>query len=91
MRLLGQDRPGIVRQISQALALLDVNVEELSTGCESAAMSGERLFRADALLRLPNGVSPVQLSKAVDSIAADLMIDVDLVEEPRGRDSGAGS
>src|SRR5512137_3021592 len=38
--IVGQDRPGIVRQISRALAQHSVNVEELHTECASAAMSG---------------------------------------------------
>ena len=40
LEIVGQDRPGIVRQISNALASFGVNVEELETECGSAAMSG---------------------------------------------------
>src|SRR2546425_4735980 len=46
LEIVGQDRPGIVHQISHALAAQAVNVEELNTECSSAAMSGETLFRA---------------------------------------------
>src|SRR5262245_29726687 len=53
LEIVGQDRPGIVRQISQALAAHGVNVEELHTECGSAAMSGETLFKARAHLRIP--------------------------------------
>src|SRR5262245_4514814 len=42
--LVGNDRPGIVRDISRALARQGVNIEELETGVESAAMSGDMLF-----------------------------------------------
>src|ERR1041385_8282489 len=44
VEIVGQDRPGIVREISHALAEYGVNVEELRTECASAAMSGETLF-----------------------------------------------
>jgi len=50
LEIVGQDRPGIVRQISHALASFGVNVEELHTECLSAAMSGETLFKARATL-----------------------------------------
>ena len=51
VELIGQDRPGIVREVSHALAAQGVNVEELQTECSSAPMSGESLFRARARRR----------------------------------------
>ncbi len=80
LELLGQDRPGIVREIAHTLARGGVNVEELETTVESAPMSGERLFRARARLRLPAGLSPGELRRALDAVASDLMVDVTLVE-----------
>src|SRR5262245_26720403 len=50
--LVGQDRPGIVREISRVLVAQGVNVEELHTECVAAAESGQSLFRATARLRL---------------------------------------
>src|SRR4051812_2022372 len=38
LEIIGQDRPGIVREISHTLAEFGVNVEELHTECGSAAM-----------------------------------------------------
>jgi glycine cleavage system regulatory protein len=76
--LVGTDRPGIVREVSQALAAKGVNVEELETECTSAPMTGETLFRARALLRLAPGAAEEELQAAVESIAEDLMVDVTL-------------
>ena len=78
LEVVGQDRPGIVREISQALARRGVNVDELETRCESAPMSGEALFKATALLRLPEGVSEQALSDELEKIAGDLMVDLTL-------------
>jgi len=78
LELVGTDRPGIVREISQALAAKGVNVEELETECTSAPMTGETLFRARALLRLPRGAAEEDLQASVESIAEDLMVDVTL-------------
>jgi glycine cleavage system regulatory protein len=78
--LVGNDRPGIVREISQALARRGVNVDELVTGCESAAMSGVVLFRASARLRVPGSVTVEELSEELERIAADLMVDLKLDE-----------
>src|SRR5687768_8460256 len=57
LSLVGQDRPGIVRQIAEALARNGVNVEELSTETSSAPMTGETLFHTQAEIHLPESSS----------------------------------
>jgi len=78
--LVGQDRPGIVRDISAGLAAIGVNVAELSTECTSAPMSGEVLFNASALLHLPVERTLEELRDAMEKIASDLMVDIDLAQ-----------
>lgn len=76
LSIVGQDRPGIVHQITQALAQNGVNVEELKTECVSAAMSGENLFQAQIRVRIPKDSSLPKLRKEIEAIAADLMIEI---------------
>lgn len=83
LSLVGQDRPGIVRQISQALARHGVNVEELSTSCSSAPMTGESLFHTTAEIGLPETCSIAQLRAEFETIASDLMVDIKLREITR--------
>jgi glycine cleavage system regulatory protein len=83
LEIVGQDRPGIVRQISQVLAAYGVNVEELHTECASAAMSGETLFTARAKLSIPEGSNTAELRKKLERIAADLIVDLSLVDIPQ--------
>lgn len=78
LELVGLDRPGIIRDVSRALALRGVNVEELDTRCESAAMSGETLFRAAAQLRVPATTSLEELRATLEKIAGELMVDLNL-------------
>ena len=78
LEIVGQDRPGIVRQISHALASFGVNVEELQTECASAAMSGETLFKARAKLSIPESCDIVELRRQLEKIAADLIVDISL-------------
>lgn len=80
LEILGQDRPGIVREISRALASQGVNVEELRTECTSAPMSGEALFRAQASLQLPAGCDLARLRQELERVAGDLLIDVTFEE-----------
>ncbi len=76
--LVGQDRPGIVRQIASAWASRGINVEELVTECVSAAMSGETLFKATAKVALPAGLDLQALRTDLDRIAGDLLVDISL-------------
>lgn len=85
LELVGQDRPGIIRDVSHALATLGVNVQDLRTSVESAPMSGERLFRARAELAPPSGLARDAIRKTLEKLAADMMVDLAL-DERRPRD-----
>ena len=78
LELVGQDRPGIVSQISSALARHGVNVEELTTECSSAPMSGETLFKAEARLYVPPSCQVDELRRELEKSAADLVVEVSL-------------
>jgi glycine cleavage system regulatory protein len=80
LEILGSDRPGIVRDISQALADRGINVDELRTEIMSAPMSGELLFLANAELLVPADLNLDLLRKDLEALAHELMVDVDLDE-----------
>jgi glycine cleavage system regulatory protein len=80
LELVGQDRPGIVREISHVLARHGVNVEELSSECSSAPMTGEKLFKAVARLEIPASCKQASLREDLEKIANDLMVDISLEE-----------
>lgn len=80
LEIVGQDRPGIVRQISHVLASFGVNVEELHTECASAAMSGETLFKARARLSLPSSCNAADVRQKLEKIAEDLIVEISLAE-----------
>ena len=82
IEIVGQDRPGIVRQISSALARHGVNVEDLSTECRSAPMSGETLFTAQAKLLIPTSCNVTELRQDLEKIAGDLLVDISFQELP---------
>jgi len=84
LEIVGHDRPGIVRQISGALASFGVNVEELETECASAAMTGQTLFKARARLRIPQNCDVDGLRRELEQIAADLIVEISLAELKSG-------
>jgi len=80
LEILGSDRPGIVREISRALADRGISVDELRTELMSAPMSGELLFLANAELLIPAGLDLDLLRKDLEALAHELMVDIDLDE-----------
>ena len=80
VEIVGQDRPGIVKQISHALADYGVNVEELQTECASAAMSGETLFKARARLNIPESCNVGEIRRKLEKIAEDLIVDISFAD-----------
>jgi len=76
VELVGQDRTGIVRQITASIAACGANIEDLATECFSAPMSGERMFRATARVHLPQAIDAATLQSDLEAIAHDLMVDL---------------
>ena len=75
LELVGQDRPGIVREVTAVLADLGVNIEDFATTIENGAWSGERLFRAAARLNVPPGATSDQVRSALEALSGEIMVD----------------
>lgn len=76
---VGPDRPGIVREVSQAFSAYKINLENLNTRCTSAPYSGDPIFEMEGELRIPEG-TPMddvydQLSQVADELAIDFHIE----------------
>jgi glycine cleavage system regulatory protein len=82
LEIVGADRPGIVREITSALAQAGVNVEEFSSQVSSAPMSGETLFKAEARLQIPVQCDLAALRNHLEKIAGDLLVDVSFADVP---------
>jgi len=76
--LVGNDRQGIVHDITKVLAAHNVNVRELETLVEAASMAGGELFRARAELLVPVTTDIDLLEKELENLANDLMVDIRL-------------
>jgi glycine cleavage system regulatory protein len=78
---VGADHPGIVAEVSTLLAEHRVNVEELSTRVVDAPMAGGHLFEADAVVSVPVSTDLTSLGAALEALANELMVDVELHEK----------
>ena len=76
--LVGQDRPGIVRQVTAIMSGLDVNIETFDTRISAEPHSGAPLFHMEASLRLPVGLPAGRVQAALEEISAEIMVDIAL-------------
>jgi glycine cleavage system regulatory protein len=83
LALVGHDRVGIVREVSQVLASFAVNVENLATYTASAPMSADILFHADAELTAGPDLDARALIAELEQLSNDLMVDIALDESIR--------
>lgn len=79
--LVGNDRPGIVRDITRLLSEHGINLERLHTDVRPAPMSSEPLFHAEALLAVPLTLSLDLLREKLEDLADDLMVELNLRPE----------
>jgi glycine cleavage system regulatory protein len=76
--VLGPDRPGIVHELTRALHSSGFNVLQLETSVETAPMSGEPMFRAEAVVELLEGCRLDELEWQLDAMAERMTLDIDI-------------
>ena len=74
--LVGNDRPGIINDITKLLTWYDINVRDLETTVESASMGGGEIFKARAILGVPASTEIDTLKDEIEAMANDLMVDI---------------
>ncbi len=82
LSLVGQDRRGIVRQVTGVLSGLDVNIETFDTRITAAPHSGAPLFQLEASLRLPAGRNAGEVQSALEAVSAEIVVDIALSSTP---------
>lgn len=78
LSIIGLDRPGILHEVTFALARRAINISQMSTELSNAPMTGEALFSVNARIELPESVNLHELQEQLDSIANELTVDINL-------------
>jgi len=76
IQVLGNDRPGIVREISGVLNAHALSIEELATETRDAAMAGGRLFEASVTAKVPASVDLETLQADLERLASEIQVDI---------------
>lgn len=76
LHILGDDRPGIIHEIANALAGLGASIARMESRTRPAPESGGILFEVDLSARLPEGTEPEQARAALERLAAEILVDI---------------
>ncbi|GAA2883976.1 glycine cleavage system regulatory protein [Microbacterium esteraromaticum] len=74
--VLGNDRPGIVREISGVLSTHALSIENMTTQTRDAAMAGGRLFESSVTATLPSSADLDALRGDIERLTHDLQVDI---------------
>lgn len=75
--ITGNDRPGIVRELSTILHHKGANIIAFESSKQSAPNWGSPLFHALATVQLPAGISQQDITAALEAIATDIIVDLE--------------
>jgi glycine cleavage system transcriptional repressor len=72
------DHEGIVRAVALAISHMGINIVSLETTAYNAPVTGSPLFRLEAHIDLPQGVSVAQFRRQMDDVAQRESLDIDV-------------
>ncbi len=75
--ITGNDRPGIVRELSSVIKHKGTNIIHFESSKQSAPNWGSPLFNAIATVELAPGLSRDEVIAALEAIATDVVVDVE--------------
>lgn len=78
LQILGNDRPGIVREISAVLSAHHLSIDDMATTTRDAAMAGGRLFEASVTAEVPSGADLEALRADLERLASEIQVDITL-------------
>lgn len=74
--VLGNDRPGIVREVTSAISEHALSIDAFASDTRPAPMSGGMLFEATVTVRIPEGTDASKITDALERVAAEIQVDL---------------
>ena len=78
--VMGNDKPGIVSEITSVLQQFNINIMTFDSECVSAPNWGNLMFKAEFSVALPDKVDVDDIQQALETIANDLVVDINFEE-----------
>jgi glycine cleavage system regulatory protein len=80
LELVGEDRVGIVSQLTRILAECGISIEHIHTEIVGPETSGKHSFKVVAHLLAPKALSLDELRRKLEVLANEMMLDIALGE-----------
>jgi len=74
--VLGNDRPGIVRDVTAAIAGRALSIDTFRSRTLDAPMAGGTLFEATVAFSLPAGADAGTVTRALEELAGEIQVDL---------------
>lgn len=74
--IMGNDKAGIVQELTAVLNEFNLNIVNFDSLCESAPNWGSLMFKASAVIAVPDGFDQDRLQQALENLANDLVVDI---------------
>ena len=87
--ILGNHRPGIMKQVATAISKVGANIEELITERDSCPMAGHILFRAIGSVEVVEDFDETSIEDVLHSIGADLSVVITPIDSEKNEEKAA--
>lgn len=77
LSVTGNDRPGIIQEVTREIAKFGININNLETNAESAPNSGGVIFTAAFDLDIANTIALDDIGAALERLSDDLIVEFD--------------
>jgi glycine cleavage system regulatory protein len=74
--VVGNDRKGIVQELSSTLNTFELNIVKFESHCESAPNWGSILFKAKAVIQVNDQFDLDELQETLEAIANDIVVEL---------------
>ena len=82
LELVGDDRVGIVSNLTKMLAERNISIENIHTEIVRSGVSGKQTFKIGAHLLVPGKLSIDELRQELGALAHEMTVDIALGEKP---------
>jgi len=84
LELVGEDRIGIVSNLTRILAESGISIETIHTELATGKAAGKPTFKIAAHLLVPAALSSDELRTRLETLASEMMVDIALGDRPGG-------
>lgn len=74
--VLGNDRPGIVRDVTATIAAHALSIDAFRSRTLDAPMAGGILFEATVEVSIPEGADAAVIRRALEALAGEIQVDL---------------